>query len=118
MSSSTRSSEPFLDPLLVLNKGLRFEQLSGETELLSGLSVIPTPGHTPDHQSVLVEGKDGLSVIAGQAVYSAAEFADAAPATGGEWDGEAYARSLAYLRGLAPERVYFSHDAFVWTKEA
>lgn len=118
MSSSTRSSEPFLDPLLVLNKGLRLEQLSGESELLPGLFVVPTPCHTPSHQSVLVKGEDALSVIAGQAVYSAAEFAGAAPATGGELDGEAYARSLAYLRGLAPEGVYFSHDAFVWTKEA
>ncbi len=111
------------DPLYTVREwiefpGARLEQLSGESELLPGLSVISTPGHTPGHQSVLVEGEDGLSVIAGQAVYSAAEFAGAAPATGGEWDGEAYARSLASLRDLAPERVYFSHDATVWTKEA
>ena len=115
--------EAALDPLYTVRewidfRGARFEQLSGESELLPGLSVIPTPGHTPGHQSVLVEGEDGLSVIAGQAVYSAAEFAGASPPTGGEWDDEAYERSLASLRGLAPERVYFSHDATVWTKEA
>lgn len=95
----------------------RFEQLSGEAELLPGLSVMPTPGHTPGHQSVLVEGEDGLSVIAGQAVYSAAEFAGDEPAVGGDWDDAAYARSLALLRELASQRVYFSHDATVWTKE-
>ncbi len=96
--------------------GARIEQLSGESELLPGLSVIPTPGHTPGHQSVQVEGEDGLSIIAGQAVYNAAEFAGAAPATGGEWDDDVYARSLAYLRGLVPERVYFSHDLVVWER--
>ena len=123
------------DPLHTIREwidfpGVRLEQLSGESELLPGLSVLPTPGHTPGlsvlptpghtpgHQSVLVEGEDGLSIIAGQAVYSAAEFAGASPPTEGEWDSEAYARSLASLRGLAPERVYFSHDATVWTKEA
>ena len=96
--------------------GARFEQLSGETDLLPGLSVIPTPGHTPGHQSVLVEGENGLSVIAGQAVYSAAEFADDEPAVGGDWDDAAYARSLALLREMAPQRVYFSHDTAIWER--
>ena len=111
------------DPLHTIREwidfpGVRLEQLSGESELLPGLSVLPTPGHTPGHQSVLVETGSGLAVIAGHAAYAAAEYADDEPAVGGEWDDAAYARSLTYLRALAPERVYFSHDATVWTKEA
>ena len=41
-------------------EGLEFELLEGEKEILDGITVIPTPGHTPGHQSVLVvfEGKN------------------------------------------------------------
>src|ERR1700742_323356 len=39
----------------------RFELLDGDTEILPGLNVIATPGHTSGHQSVLVRSADGLS---------------------------------------------------------
>ena len=37
-------------------------------EILSGISVIMTPGHTPGHQSVLVNTDEGVLAIAGDAV--------------------------------------------------
>ena len=97
--------------------GAKYNQLTGEDEIATGVTVLPTPGHTPGHQSVLVETDGGLAVIAGHAAYTATEYADEEPAVGGDWDDAAYARSLASLRGLAPQRVYFSHDTRVWTKE-
>ena len=36
--------------------GARFELLDGDTEILPGLSVIATPGHTNGHQSVVIQG--------------------------------------------------------------
>src|ERR1700749_2401141 len=36
----------------------RFELLDGDAEILPGLSVIATPGHTTGHQSVLVTAAD------------------------------------------------------------
>jgi glyoxylase-like metal-dependent hydrolase (beta-lactamase superfamily II) len=36
----------------------RFEFVDGPTELLPGLQLLPTPGHTPGHQSVLVGSGD------------------------------------------------------------
>lgn len=33
----------------------RFELVEGERELLPGVRVVPTPGHTPHHQSVMLE---------------------------------------------------------------
>ena len=33
----------------------RFELVDGEREIVRGIRVIPTPGHTPFHQSVLIE---------------------------------------------------------------
>jgi len=93
-----------------------YEQLTGEAEIASGVSVLQTPGHTPGHQSVLVETEGGLAIIAGHAAYTAAEYADREPAPGGDWDDAAYERSLALLRALAPGRVYFSHDAVIWER--
>lgn len=37
---------------------VRYTPISGKREIVPGVWVIPTPGHTPGHQSVLVEGKD------------------------------------------------------------
>ena len=97
--------------------GAKYEQLTDRAQIATGVTVLPTPGHTPGHQSVLVETDSALAVIAGHAGYAAAEYADEEPAVGGDWDDAAYARSLALLRGLAPQRVYFSHDTTVWMKE-
>jgi glyoxylase-like metal-dependent hydrolase (beta-lactamase superfamily II) len=35
---------------------------------------VPTPGHTPDHLSVVVEDGEGVIVIAGDAAYSEANL--------------------------------------------
>ena len=37
----------------------RLELVDGETEVLPGIRLLPTPGHTPHHQSVLLDGGDG-----------------------------------------------------------
>lgn len=95
--------------------GARYEQRTGEAEVAAGVSLVPTPGHTPGHQSVRVETDGGLAVIAGHAAYTAAEYAGTEPAPGGDWDDDAYARSLAFLKTLGAQRVYFSHHADVWT---
>ena len=38
----------------VLDSG-RFDFVEGEREIVAGVRVIPTPGHTPHHQSILIE---------------------------------------------------------------
>jgi N-acyl homoserine lactone hydrolase len=49
--------------------GVEFEQVHGEKEILPGIAVFPTPGHSPGHQSVTVETSQGTYVIAGDAVF-------------------------------------------------
>jgi glyoxylase-like metal-dependent hydrolase (beta-lactamase superfamily II) len=34
----------------------RFDLVEGEREIVAGVTVVPTPGHTPHHQSVLIDG--------------------------------------------------------------
>lgn len=44
---------------------LPFELLEGESEIIEGISVIPTPGHTPGHQSVVLDFKGKKYIYAG-----------------------------------------------------
>lgn len=48
--------------------GTRFELLDGDAEIAPGVRAIATPGHTPGHQSVLVETAAGRYCVAGDAV--------------------------------------------------
>jgi N-acyl homoserine lactone hydrolase len=45
--------------------GATYVEHEGEVELLPGIRLLPTPGHTDGHQSVLVDTSDGLVVIGG-----------------------------------------------------
>ena len=48
-----------------LIRGLRFQPVRGDTEIVSGIKVILTPGHTPGGQSVAVETAKGTAIITG-----------------------------------------------------
>jgi N-acyl homoserine lactone hydrolase len=80
-------------------EGATFVEHEGEAEVLAGVRVVPTPGHTPAHQSVLVDTEDGLVVVGGDVAYTWAEFD--APAN-------VSARKLQQLR---PRRIWLAHEA-------
>jgi N-acyl homoserine lactone hydrolase len=82
--------------------GARYEPVDGDREIVEGVSVLATPGHTPGHQSVTVRVGDGLVLIVGQAAQDARSFAT----------GEADA-SVQRLRSLNADRIHFSHDRAV-----
>ncbi|MBA2700136.1 MAG: N-acyl homoserine lactonase family protein [Chloroflexi bacterium] len=97
--------------------GARYEQIAGDHDLFEGIRVLATPGHTGGHQSLAVETADGLHILAGQAVYTAGEWAGEPNA----WEGRsraadpgAYDRSIERLRELHPVRVFFGHDRRPW----
>lgn len=54
-------------------------ELEGDAEILPGLRVKATPGHTPGSQTVLVETSEGEAVITGMCC-NAENFPDAGPA--------------------------------------
>jgi glyoxylase-like metal-dependent hydrolase (beta-lactamase superfamily II) len=98
--------------------GARYVQVAGDHDLFEGIRVVATPGHTPGHQSLVVDAADGRTILAGQAVYSAGEWAGDADAPEGRSrapDSAAYARSIERLRGFDPARVLFGHDRRAWT---
>ena len=94
--------------------GARYIEEDGETELLPGVRLIPTPGHTPGHQSLVVDSVAGRTVLVGQALYTRAEWDGASgPGVSGlesAWDETAYRASVARLRALQPDVVLFGHD--------
>ena len=49
--------------------GCAFEVVEGDAEIVPGVSVFPTPGHTPGHQCVTVATSTGNIVIAGDAIF-------------------------------------------------
>jgi N-acyl homoserine lactone hydrolase len=94
----------------------RFELLDGDAEVLSGLSVIATPGHTLGHQSVLVAAADGVEVLIGDAAYTRAQYsgpADSELPPGQASDPVTWRESLSLIKSLGPERVHFCHDTAV-----
>jgi N-acyl homoserine lactone hydrolase len=100
----------------------RYEQREGEYEVVPGIRVLSTPGHSPGHQSVLIETDGGRLLLAGQAYRDASEFARAITAfelaSAGYADVPATPAWLPLLLALEPDRVAFGHDRAIWAADA
>lgn len=92
---------------------LRYELLDGEAEPLPGVTTIPTPGHTPGHQSVMLQlPETGRVILCGDAVYSAENYVQ------DSWDSQAdpvtARRSAMQLKDVAEASsatMFYGHDA-------
>jgi N-acyl homoserine lactone hydrolase len=78
-------------------EGATYVELEGKAEILPGVRVLPTPGHSPGHQSVLVDTDEGLVILGGDVGHTWEEF-DAS-------------ESGRLLLDLGPRRVWLSHQA-------
>ncbi|MFL5909519.1 MAG: N-acyl homoserine lactonase family protein [Gaiellaceae bacterium] len=54
--------------------GAAYVEHDGEAEVLPGVRLLPTPGHTHGHQCVLVDTPEGLVVLGGDVAYSFREL--------------------------------------------
>jgi N-acyl homoserine lactone hydrolase len=98
--------------------GARFEELDGEAEPLEGLRIIPTPGHTPGHQALLVETNEGRVLLAGQAVNFASDWAHAEYVTRQNLDATPTPEKwMREMLELDPQLVLFAHDQAVWSRD-
>ena len=79
--------------------------VDGEHAVADGVRIVPTPGHTPNHQSVVVEDGDRTVFIAGDASYREDLMRDGI-ADGVTTSPETHAATLAKIRAFVDE-----HDA-------
>jgi N-acyl homoserine lactone hydrolase len=77
--------------------GANYVEHDGEAEILPDIRVLRTPGHTPGHQSVLVDTDDGLVVCAGDVGYTWRQFDES--------------DSGRLLMSLRPRRIWLAHAA-------
>ena len=99
--------------------GVRYERVAGDHDIARGVGILATPGHSPGHQSLVVDQADGPLVLAGQAVYGPGEWSGKPGAREGRssaWDQARYDASAARLRALDPARVLFGHDRRPWLR--
>jgi glyoxylase-like metal-dependent hydrolase (beta-lactamase superfamily II) len=90
----------------------RLRLVRGDDEIAPGIRLLATPGHTPGHQSVVVEAAGDRVVLAAQCAYRASELRTGEPSptncdAGGREAGRA---SLARVRALGPCLCHLSHD--------
>ncbi len=61
-------------PILGIGKprpfdGVKFDKVNGEEQIVEGIRVFPTPGHSPGHMSVQVHTEGGVIVLAGDGFF-------------------------------------------------
>ncbi len=101
--------------------GAALEVIDGETDIAPGLRLVPTPGHTPGHQSLLVDTDAGRWLLAGQASnstweFSSQAFAERIAAAGHEPIGT-FPDWMPRLREWGVNRAFFAHDMLVWDRD-
>jgi glyoxylase-like metal-dependent hydrolase (beta-lactamase superfamily II) len=110
--------KPYFAPERIDFEGADLRVIQGDAEILPGVRLVLTIGHTAGHQSLVIDALGGTVVLAGQAAYTAVEFADPErePARGVKtaYDPGEFVNSTKNLKSLNPQRVYFTHDHRVW----
>jgi len=95
----------------------RWRLLDGDTELAPGVTVLRTDGHTPGHQSLLVElPETGPVILTGDACYTQ-EHLDAERVPGVVWSPTSAFHSIKRIKTLARllgARAFPGHDPEFW----
>lgn len=120
--ATARQGDYTLDELVDF-PGAAYEELTGEAEVWPGVRIVPTPGHTSGHQSLVVQQGTGTLVLAGQAYDGASQLTADHLALRAELHGAkpplpTYRPWLQRLLDFDPRRVLFAHDSAVWEPAA
>ena len=97
--------------------GYRWRLLDGDSELVPGVTVLRTDGHTPGHQSLLVElPQTGPVILSGDCCYWL-EHLERERVPGVVWNPTLAMHSIKRLKTLARlmrARVFPAHDPVFW----
>jgi N-acyl homoserine lactone hydrolase len=101
-----RSKDPYTIREWVDAPGVEYVPVEGELEVLPGIRLVPTPGHTDGSQVVVVETGDRPVVICGDTAVFSGDLDE--PRTEGQ----------RLVRGLDPAAVWLSHAHEPWRPPA
>jgi len=103
--------------------GADYRRVDGEYEVVPGVRLFPTPGHTLGHQAVVIETDEGTAVVAGQVPYDHVEW-ECIRLEGSMFEGaaenvvvgdpETYLVSALRVVELSPRHAHFPHDPVTW----
>ena len=97
--------------------GYRWRLLDGDAELVPGITALRSDGHTPGHQSLLVElPQTGPVILAGDCCYWQQSIDRETP-PGVVWDPTRAMHSIKRLKTIARlmgGRIFPSHDPAFW----
>jgi glyoxylase-like metal-dependent hydrolase (beta-lactamase superfamily II) len=101
--------------------GAKIQALQGEdSEVLPGINCVFTPGHTPGHQSILVEDGNAKLLFVGDAAYTAQiylhpeEMTPEHPAWHAQGANPGWTDSVEKLRRINADVMHFAHDPAVY----
>jgi glyoxylase-like metal-dependent hydrolase (beta-lactamase superfamily II) len=119
---------PHLHRLEPLQEEGLVDLVAGEAEVVPGIRVLPSPGHTPGHQHVRVDHGGSSALILGDVVVHPEQLADPHLVYASDGDGETAADTRTRVLGevadegvpaiathfRGPGRVGRSDDGFTW----
>lgn len=96
-------------------EGIDFETVSGDTEILPGVSVIEAPGHTPGTMAMRVDlPETGTMIFTSDAIYMGDAYGPPSTPAAIVNDLTAWYASVEKIRGIAEQTnatVIFGHDS-------
>jgi N-acyl homoserine lactone hydrolase len=96
---------------------LTYMPVSGRVRVAPGVEVVPTPGHAPGHQSLVVDlTESGRVVLCGDAAFTRENLERGEIRAS---DEPAAKESLELIRALVDgdlDRIFTSHDAAMWPR--
>ena len=99
-----------------LHSILRFQPVRGDAEILPGIRVMMTPGHTSGSQSVLVDTSEGVYMLPGDWIASGLNLEMELP-TGSTPDVAAWYHTLDKVKRLDLAGILPCHDPMTYTKK-
>lgn len=99
-----------------LHSILRFQPVRGDAEILPGIRIMMTPGHTSGSQSVLVDTSEGVYMLPGDWIASGLNLEMELP-TGSTPDVAAWYHTLDKVKRLDLAGILPCHDPMTYTKK-
>lgn len=98
------------------NHPLNYHGIIGDYEVVKGIQLIRTPGHTPGHQSVILRLKqNGTVILTGDVAFGRENVGPPLILPGMGWLNQPLtAESIAYVKHIAElehGRLFFTHDS-------